>query len=128
MDCPLNKNVGNVEEEDAAKEADNLQGSVEVDAGGVFWINPLENECRQCEEFKCPKKTVRADNFWMRRRAIEAEPVRLNNRLDGLAASEEEERSNRYSCLASEEEERARQEGRLLFEERYGEGYSGNGC
>ena len=93
-ECPLNKNVSNVEEEEVKKEVENLQASVEVDSGGVFWINAVENECRPCEEFQPPKKTVRMDNFWVRRQPLEAEPVRLSNRFGCFAVSEEEKEAH----------------------------------
>ena len=90
LECPLNKNVSNVEEEEINKETEKLQGSVEVDSGGVFWINAVENECRQCEEFQVPRRTVRMDNAWVKRQSLEVTPVSTSNRYGRLAATEEE--------------------------------------
>ena len=73
-------------------ETENIQASVTVDTGGVFWINSLGEECRRCgEAFQIPKKTIRADRCW--RKVSEEKPISTGSR---------------FSCLASEEEHRGR--------------------
>ena len=77
----MNKGVGNVEEE-VQPETENIQASVSGDTGGVFWINSLEKECRQCgEEFQTPKRTIRGDGSWRNRRTVEERPIQTSNRL-----------------------------------------------
>ena len=41
-ECPMNKNVGNVEEE-RRQDTEKVEAAVTLDAGGVSWINSLEN-------------------------------------------------------------------------------------
>ena len=76
----LNKNVGIVEETEK-QETEKIEGALTLDSGGVFWINAVENECRQCEGFEIPKKTVRADTCWRKRPAIEGDPVPVSNSM-----------------------------------------------
>ena len=88
----MNKGVGNVEEE-VQPETENIQASVSVDTGGVFWINSLEKECRQCgEEFQTPKRTIRGDGSWRNRRAVVEGPIQTSNRFSNLEVAEEEQR------------------------------------
>ena len=89
----MNKGVGNVEEE-VQPETENMQASVIVDTGGVFWINSVEKERRQCEGFQSPKKTIRADSSWRNRRSVEERPIQTSNRFSSLAVSEEEQREH----------------------------------
>ena len=55
-ECPLNKHVGIVEEAEK-QETEKIEGAVTLDSGGVFWINAVESECRQCEGFEIPKNS-----------------------------------------------------------------------
>ena len=86
----MNRNVGNVEEE-AKQEVEKAECAVTLDAGGVFWINSVEKECRQCEGFQSPKRTVRADTSWRRRLAVEEKPVPVSNRFSSLAVKDEDQ-------------------------------------
>ena len=71
IDCPQNKGFGNVEE----GESNTTTGiqEVELQAGGVFWVNSLckSTGSEECQE-KCQggfvkaKKTIRSDNSWRR--------------------------------------------------------------
>ena len=88
-ECPMNKNVGIVEEEEK-QETEKIEGAVILDSGGVFWINAVGNQSRQCEDFEIPKRTVRADSCWRKRLVVEENPVPLRNRYESLTASEEE--------------------------------------
>ena len=57
-ECPMNKTVSFVGEEEKSNEEG---AEVTLDAGGVFWVNAVgkegPEECNgRCEEFKRPKK------------------------------------------------------------------------
>ena len=91
IECPMNRGVSNVEEE-AQPEIENIQASVTVDTGGVFWINSLGKECSQCGEgFQIPKRTVRGDNSWRNRRAVEERSIQTSNRFSNLEVAEEDQ-------------------------------------
>ena len=86
IDCPLNKGVGNVEEGEPSSNPGTQE--VELQAGGVFWINSLGNssgneECRgQCAgDFQKAKKTVRPDHSWRRQLFPEGAPMTTSNRM-----------------------------------------------
>ena len=62
-ECPMNKGVSQVEEE--ATISTGGEKDVEVEAGGVFWLNAMSESTEWKDVgFTPARRTVRADNSW----------------------------------------------------------------
>ena len=99
----MKKGVGNVEESEGqqTKEA----SEVDVDAGGVFWLNAVEGRCQypdlcgSCiQGWQLPRKTVKPDCSWI-----------VTGRKEGNADQ------NRYAPLQAVEEDDA-VEGKIIID------------